>query len=56
MGPLRGNKKKRKIEKKPEENSLVSGSSEEGSNEWWDAFSKTIAGNFEKSILRFPGG
>lgn len=45
MGPVRGNKKKRKIEKKAEENSLVSGSSEEGSTEWWDVLSKTIAGN-----------
>ncbi|KAL8496863.1 hypothetical protein ACS0TY_020521 [Phlomoides rotata] len=45
MGPVRGNKKKRKMEKKAEENSLVSGSSEEGSADWWDVLSKTIAGS-----------
>lgn len=51
MGPVRGNKKKRKIEKKAEENSLVSGSSEEGCAEWWDVLSKTVAGNFK--FLKF---
>ncbi|KAH6822029.1 PIF / Ping-Pong family of plant transposase [Perilla frutescens var. hirtella] len=51
MGPLRGNKKKRKMEKKPEENSLVSGSSEEGSTEWWDVLSKTIAGSPSSSQI-----
>ncbi|XP_022849084.1 protein ALP1-like [Olea europaea var. sylvestris] len=44
MAPLRGNKKKRKVEKKDEENSLVSGSSEEGSVNWWNDLSKKIAG------------
>ncbi|KAI3450435.1 hypothetical protein Pfo_007100 [Paulownia fortunei] len=51
MGPVRGNKKKRKVEKKAEENSLVSGSSEEGSTDWWDVLSKIIAGNPSSSQL-----
>ncbi|KAA8543938.1 hypothetical protein F0562_021885 [Nyssa sinensis] len=44
MGPVRGYKKRRKIEKKVEPNASASGSSEEGSVDWWDAFSKRIAG------------
>ncbi|XP_051134202.1 protein ALP1-like [Andrographis paniculata] len=51
MGPIRGNKKKRKVDTKSEENSLVSGSSEEGSSDWWDALSKTISGNPSSSKL-----
>ena len=46
MGPVGGNKKKRKIEKKAEENALILGSSEEGCTKWWGVLSKTIAGNF----------
>lgn len=47
MGPIRGNKKKRKIELKVDiENVFASGSSEEGSFDWWDEFSKRIAGTF----------
>lgn len=59
MGPIRGYKKKRKIEKKIEQIDLASGSSEEGSVDWWDEFSKRIAGIcffsdscwFNKSLL-----
>ncbi|KAL8235108.1 hypothetical protein R6Q59_021208, partial [Mikania micrantha] len=39
MGPIRGNKKKRKFDI---ENGLDSGSPEEGSNDWWKDFSKRI--------------
>lgn len=53
MGPVRGNKKKRKMEKKAEENSLVSGSSEEGSTDWWDVLSKTITGKVNKTLVLF---
>ncbi|KAL6516481.1 hypothetical protein OROGR_019786 [Orobanche gracilis] len=45
MGPVRGNKKKRKLEKIGDENSMVSGSSEESSTDWWDVLSKISAGN-----------
>ncbi|KAG8371428.1 hypothetical protein BUALT_Bualt13G0086600 [Buddleja alternifolia] len=45
MGPVRGNKKKRKVENKAEEKSLVSGSSEEGSVDWWDVLSRKITGD-----------
>ncbi|KAL3625894.1 hypothetical protein CASFOL_030423 [Castilleja foliolosa] len=45
MGPVRGNKKKRKVEKQAEENSIVSGSSEESSTDWWNVLSKPSAGN-----------
>ncbi|KAL0436548.1 UNVERIFIED_CONTAM: protein ALP1-like [Sesamum radiatum] len=51
MGPLRGNIKKRKVEKKAEDNSLVSGSSEEGSTDSSDILSKIIAGNPSSSQL-----
>ncbi|KAL0370020.1 UNVERIFIED_CONTAM: protein ALP1-like [Sesamum angustifolium] len=44
MGPVSGNRKKRKVEKKAEEKFLVSGSSQEGSAEWWDVLSKKFAG------------
>lgn len=53
MGPLRGNKKKRKVEKKAEDNSLVSGSSEEGSTDSWDILSKIIAGKVKRAIFQF---
>ncbi|KAL7587017.1 hypothetical protein Lser_V15G38437 [Lactuca serriola] len=50
MGPIRGNKKKRKIELKVDiENVFASGSSEEGSFDWWDEFSKRIAGSLSPS-------
>lgn len=50
MGPIRGNKKKRKIELKDDiENVLASGSSEEGTIDWWDEFSKRIAGSVSPS-------
>lgn len=48
MGPVGGNKKKRKIEKKAEENALIMGSSEEGYTKWWGVLTKTIAGKFFK--------
>ncbi|CAL5334242.1 unnamed protein product [Camellia sinensis] len=41
MGPVRGYKKRRKVEP----NASASGSSEEGSVDWWDVFSKRIADN-----------
>ncbi|GLT65065.1 hypothetical protein SLA2020_375170 [Shorea laevis] len=47
MGPVRGLKKRRKVEKKPAENGsgCGSGSSEmEASVDWWDEFSKRITG------------
>ncbi|KAF7120780.1 hypothetical protein RHSIM_Rhsim13G0086800 [Rhododendron simsii] len=40
MGPVKGYKKRRKVEP----NVSASGSSEEGSLDWWDALSKRIAG------------
>ncbi|GKV08183.1 hypothetical protein SLEP1_g19852 [Rubroshorea leprosula] len=44
MGPVGGLKKRRKVEKKPEENG--SGSSEKGGSvDWWDEFSKRINGH-----------
>lgn len=50
MGPVKGMKKKKKVEKKGEDYSLVSGSSQEDSAKWWDVFSKKIAGNFTNAI------
>lgn len=44
MGPVRGHKKKRKVEKKVEKDSLASGSSENGSADWWEMLSKRVAG------------
>ncbi|OMO91317.1 Harbinger transposase-derived nuclease [Corchorus olitorius] len=45
MGPVRGSKKRKKVEKKPEENASASGSSEkEGSVDWWDELSKRMNG------------
>ncbi|GLU11650.1 hypothetical protein SLE2022_283830 [Rubroshorea leprosula] len=45
MGPARGLKKRRKVEKNPAENGSGSGSSEkEASVDWWDEFSKRITG------------
>ncbi|KAL3653134.1 hypothetical protein CASFOL_002815 [Castilleja foliolosa] len=49
MGPVRGNTKKRKVEEKAEENSIVSRSSEESSTDWWDVLSKKNAGNTSPS-------
>ncbi|KAJ0638804.1 putative harbinger transposase-derived nuclease domain-containing protein [Helianthus annuus] len=46
MGPIRGSKKKRKIDS---ENGLASGSSEDGSNDWWSEFSKRIVGSLSPS-------
>lgn len=43
MGPVRGQKRKRKVEKKPEENALASGSTLEGSADWWDVLPNKIA-------------
>ncbi|THG02255.1 hypothetical protein TEA_018274 [Camellia sinensis var. sinensis] len=43
MAPGRGYKKKRKVEKKVQTNPSASGSSEDGSVDWWDVFSKRIA-------------
>lgn len=47
MGPVRGYKKKRKIDKKTEEN--ASASDKEGSVDWWDDFSKRINGHLSPS-------
>ncbi|KAI5322092.1 hypothetical protein L3X38_031164 [Prunus dulcis] len=45
MGPVRGVRKRKKADKKPEENASGSGSSEkEGPADWWDEFSKRING------------
>ena len=45
MGPVRGFKKRRKVERKPEENAFASGSSEkEGSVDWWNELSKKMNG------------
>jgi hypothetical protein len=49
MGPVRGHKRKRKVEKKAEEKALASGSAQEGSADWWDVLPKRIA-----SMLSFP--
>ncbi|XVF46477.1 hypothetical protein PTKIN_Ptkin03bG0029700 [Pterospermum kingtungense] len=43
MGPVRGFKKRRKIEKKPEENASAS-SEKERSLDWWDELSKRMNG------------
>lgn len=52
MGPIRGLRKRKKTEKKPEENASGSGSSEkEGSVDWWDEFMKRISGMFFFDIL-----
>ncbi|KAK3004016.1 hypothetical protein RJ639_017991 [Escallonia herrerae] len=45
MAPVRGYKKKRKVEKRVEHKVfLASGSSEDGSVDWWEDFSKRIPG------------
>ncbi|XP_042954335.1 protein ALP1-like [Carya illinoinensis] len=46
MGPVRGFRKRKKTEKKPEENASASGSPgpEEGPLDWWDEFSRRING------------
>ena len=46
MGPVRGFRKRKKAEKKPEENASASGSPgpEEGPLDWWDEFSRRING------------
>ncbi|XP_057483396.1 protein ALP1-like [Actinidia eriantha] len=51
MGPVRGYKKRRKIEP----NASASGSSEEASVDWWDVFSKRIAGllSLSKDVDKF---
>lgn len=51
MGPVKGYKKRRKVEP----NVSASGSSEEGSLDWWDVFSKRIAGTSSpsKSLDKF---
>nr|GEW47939.1 hypothetical protein [Tanacetum cinerariifolium] len=46
MGPIRGSKKKRKIDI---ENVLVCGSFEEGCADWWEHFCKQIAGSVSPS-------
>lgn len=52
MGPVRGVRKRKKADKKPEENASGSGSSEkEGPVDWWDEFSKRINGIILLDIL-----
>lgn len=57
MGPVKGQKKKRKVEKKVEKDDLASGSSQNGSAaDWFEILSKRIAGNnliFSLSFLLF---
>ncbi|TYH80853.1 hypothetical protein ES332_D03G160800v1 [Gossypium tomentosum] len=43
MGPARGLKKRRKVEKKPEENASAS-SEKERSIDWWDELSRKMNG------------
>lgn len=54
MGPIRGHKRKRKVEKKDEEKLLDSGSAMEGSADWWDVLPKKIASMLSFSL--FPVG
>ncbi|KAI5666089.1 hypothetical protein M9H77_15942 [Catharanthus roseus] len=49
MGPIRGHKRKRKVEKKDEEKLLDSGSAMEGSADWWDVLPKKIASHMNLS-------
>ncbi|XP_052187978.1 protein ALP1-like isoform X2 [Diospyros lotus] len=49
MGPVRGYKKRKKVEKKVEPNASASGSSEDASLDWWDVISQRIAGNLSPS-------
>lgn len=52
MAPIRGSKKRRKIEKKAEGNASASGSSEqEASFVWWLEYSKRINGIYSFTIL-----
>ncbi|KAL8525610.1 hypothetical protein ACS0TY_015019 [Phlomoides rotata] len=44
MAPLRGNKRKRKVENNDEEKFLISGSPGDGFGEWWDVLTKKTAG------------
>lgn len=45
MGPVKGQKKKRKVEKKVAKDDLASGSSQNGSAaDWFEILSKRIAG------------
>ncbi|KAK2995272.1 hypothetical protein RJ640_015553 [Escallonia rubra] len=56
MAPVRGYKKKRKVEKRVEHKAfLASGSSEDGSVDWWEDFSKRIPGLLSpsKGLNRF---
>ncbi|XP_021627400.1 protein ALP1-like isoform X2 [Manihot esculenta] len=56
MGPIRGYKKRKKIDKRTEENGSGSGSAEkEGPVDWWDEFSKRINGfqSPSKSLDKF---
>ncbi|XP_019177357.1 PREDICTED: putative nuclease HARBI1 [Ipomoea nil] len=50
MAPVRGSKKKRKVEKKGEQQEgVASGASEDGSADWWAVLSKRVAGNVSPS-------
>lgn len=49
MGPVRGQKRKKKVEKKAEENALASGSAGEGSVDWWDVLPRKIARHMDLS-------
>lgn len=55
MGPVKGQKKKRKVEKKVAKDDLASGSSQNGSAaDWFEILSKRIAGkNFNLCKLSF---
>lgn len=53
MAPVRGSKKKRKVEKKGEQQQegVASGASEDGSADWWAVLSKRVAGEVFISLL-----
>lgn len=49
MGPVRGFKKRRKIDKKVEPNAASASSGQPGKDDWWGEFSKRINGHFRPS-------
>lgn len=51
MAPVRGSKKKRKVEKKGEPEVVAYGSSEDASADWWAVLSKRVAGKVFITML-----